>query len=142
MNMKKQLLLLCLLALAALTGNAMAQTGSPPPLRVYGLRLDDGTKTATAASGAATLNKASGVITTESLSTAAGSSYTLTLTNNQVAAADQPFVSVWLGTATAGTPVVTVTKPQAGSLVISVKNIDASAAFNGTLKIGFGIFKN
>lgn len=129
----------CLLTTVLSTGQlASAQT----PLRVYGLRLDDGTKTASATAGAATLNKSSGVITTESLSTAAGASYTLTITNSQVAAADQPFASVWLGTATTGTPVVTITKPLAGSLLVTVKNIDASAAFNGTLKIAFGVLKN
>ncbi len=61
--------------------------------------------TATASSNAATLNAAgSGIITTESLTTAAGSDYTLTLTNNMVAAADIVFATVQLGTSTVGNP--------------------------------------
>lgn len=74
-------------ALVAMTlGSALAQSG-PPALSVYGLRVDDGTKTATATAGAATLNKAAGKVTTEALTTAAGANYTLTITNSTVAAA-------------------------------------------------------
>jgi hypothetical protein len=52
--------------------------------------LGRGTKTATAVSGAATLHQLSGVVTSESLSTAAGSrAMSLTITDNTVAANDQ-----------------------------------------------------
>lgn len=106
------------------------------------LQIDTGTKTATATTGAATLNKDSGKITTESLSTAAGATYTLTLTNSSIAAADMVFASVGFGTATAGMPVVTRVSPAAGSVVIMIQNIHASAALDGTLKISFLVVKN
>lgn len=106
------------------------------------LALDTGTKTAAATAGAATLNKDAGVITTEALTTAAGVTYTLTLTNSSIAAADQVFASVGYGSATAGTPVVTRVKPGAGSVTIVIQNIHASAALDGTLKIAFLVLKN
>lgn len=105
-------------------------------------RLDTGTKTAAATAGAATLSKSAGVITSEALVTAAGAIYTLTLTNTTIAAADQVMASVQLGTATTGMPVVTTVTPGAGSVVIVVQNIHASAALNGTIKIAFLVMKN
>lgn len=106
------------------------------------LVLDTGTKTASATGGAATLNKDAGVITSESLTTAAGASYTLTLTNSSVAAGDQVFASVQYGSATAGTPCITRVTPGSGSVVIVVQNIHASAALDGTIKISFLVVKN
>lgn len=106
------------------------------------LTLDSGTKTASATAGAATLNKMAGVITSEALTTAAGADYTLTLTNSDIAAADQVFASVSLGTATTGTPVITTTKAAAGSVAIIIQNIHATAALNGTVKIAFMVLKN
>lgn len=100
------------------------------------LQLDSGTKTATAVAGAATLNKASGKITTEALTTAAGATYTLTLTNSQIAAADTVFASVDNGTNTTPDATVTRVTPGAGTVVILVKNTSASA-LNGTLVISF-----
>jgi len=105
------------------------------------LQIDTGTKTATATAGAATLNKDSGKITTESLTTAKGASYTLTLTNSAVAAADMVFASVAFGTATTGDPVITRITPAAGSVVIVIQNIDQNDAVNGTLKISFLVAK-
>ena len=97
--------------------------------------------TATASAGAATLNNRFGVITSEALTTAQDASYTLTVTNSQIAATDMVFVSVANGTNSQGTTVVTKVTPAAGSLVIIVTNKHASAvALNGTLKIAFGSF--
>lgn len=106
------------------------------------LKLDTGTKTATATAGAATLNKDAGVITSEALTTAAGATYTLTITNSSIAAADQVFASVQLGSATAGMPCITKVTPGAGSVVIVVQNIHASAALDGTIKVAFATLKN
>lgn len=129
-----------LLALFALAGAAVAQT--QPPFRPVLLAIDSGTKTATATAGAATLSKSAGVVTSEALSTAAGATYTLTLTNTVVAAADQVMASVALGTATTGTPVITTVKEGAGSVVIIVQNVHASAALNGTIRVKFAVLKN
>ncbi len=127
------------LCLFAFTAAAQAQT--QPAFRPYALALDGGTKTAAATAGAATLNKNAGVVTTESVSTAAGGVYTLTLTNSTIAVGDQVFASVQLGTATTGLPEVATVTPGAGSVAIVIHNDHASAAFNGTLKIAFFVLK-
>jgi hypothetical protein len=93
--------------------------------------------TATAASGAATLSKQAGKITTEALTTAGLAAYTLTLTNTKIAAADMLLVSVANGTNTAGTVVVGRVTPAAGSATIVIQNVHATEALNGTLVISF-----
>ena len=115
---------------------------TPPNTTVSHLHVDTGTKTATATAGAATLNKMSGTITSEALTTAAGSTYTLTLTNSDIAANDIVMTSVAFGTSTTGVPDVATTTVSAGQLVVVVQNASASAAFNGTIKIAFVVFKN
>jgi hypothetical protein len=120
-------------SLAAVTSSGLATSAT--------LKVDTGTKTVAATSGAATLNKASGKVTTESLVTAAGSSYTLTLTNSQIAAADMVMATACYGTASTGVPDITLVTPAAGSVVIVVQNVHASVAFNGTLVISYVSFK-
>lgn len=105
------------------------------------LSIDSGTKTATATAGAATLNKNSGKITSEALTTAAAAEYTLTLTNSAIAAADIVLASVAYGTATAGAPTVGRIKPAAGSVTIVIRNEHATAALDGTLVISFAVLK-
>jgi hypothetical protein len=109
------------------------------------LSIDDGTKTATAtgtgATGTATLSKLSGKVTTGALTTAAAATHVLTLTNTKIAAADQVYVSVCKGTATTGTPTVADVVAAAGSVVITIQNIHASVAVNGTLVISFLVIK-
>lgn len=100
-------------------------------------RFQLGFDVATASSGAATLNHQSGIVTTESLSTAAGAVYTLTLTNNSVQSTSQVLVTVGYGTSTTGVPVVQKVTPASGSVVIKVLNTDAAAALNGTLIVSF-----
>lgn len=118
-----------------LTPGAKNALGSP--IVALPLQVDAGTRTATASSGAATLNKESGVITSEALTTAAGATYTLTLTDSAIAATDIVMASVNLGAGTGGTPTVASVKPGAGSLTIVIQNIHASAAFNAAIKIAF-----
>lgn len=108
-------------------------------LTVTNLSMDNGV--ATAVAGAATLNKNSGVITTESLVTAAAGIYTLTLTDNRIKAVDQVYASVQNGTNSAGDPTVLRVTPANGSVVITIKNTHAANAFNGTLKISFFTLK-
>ncbi len=97
--------------------------------------------TATATSGAATLNKRSGKITSEALTTAAAAAYTLTLTNSAIAATDIVLVSVANGTNTQGIVVPGRVTPGNGSVVILIENQHASQALNGTLVISFVAFK-
>jgi hypothetical protein len=91
---------------------------------------------ATAANGAATLDAVSGVITTEALDTAAGAYYTLTLTNSFIKATSKVLPTLDYGSNTTEVLMGTVTTA-AGRAVFKVKNSHATAAMNGTLKIGF-----
>lgn len=101
------------------------------------LTPDNGTVTAVA--GAATLNKIAGVVTTAALSTAAGGTYTLTLTNSEILAADLVMVSVDAN-GSAGTPTVASVEPAAGSVVIIIQNIHSADAFDSAIKIMFMTF--
>lgn len=115
---------------------------TPAAATVAPIYVDNGTKSATATAGAATLNKNAGTITSESLTTAAAGTYTLTITNSTILATDQVMASVQFGTSTTGQPDIYTVTPAAGSLVIVVGNSAASAAFNGTIKISFVRFAN
>lgn len=96
------------------------------------------TATATATTGAATLNAKSGKVTSEALTTAQNAIYTLTITNSEVKAADIAFASVANGTNTQGTPMIVRVTPGAGSLVVQVANKHATAeALNGTIVVSF-----
>ncbi len=107
-------------------------------LDIKNLSLWIGGSVASATAGAATLNTNSGVITTESLTTGAGLEYTLTLTNSRARTSDQFIVTVNNGTSTAGTPGVgSAICSTNGTVIITITNLHASNAFNGTLKIGF-----
>ena len=102
------------------------------------ITVDDGN--ASAVGGAATISpgKMAGKVTTEALTTAQGATYTLTITNTKIAAADIVFASLTNGTNTQGTPQIVSVAPGAGSLVIKVKNMNDSAeALNGTLVVSF-----
>lgn len=102
-----------------------------------GIVLVGDTGTATATAGAATLNTQRGTITSESLTTAAGADYTLTLTNSKVTTTSKVLPTVDNGSnTTEGLSVQRVT-PAAGSVVILVRNTHAANALNGTIKIGF-----
>ena len=98
-------------------------------------------KSAVAVAGAATLNKESGSITTESLTTAAGANYTLTLTSSRSVVGDLVMASVSNGTNTGGDPGILSITATAGQIVIKVRNHHASTAFNGTLVINFLAFR-
>jgi hypothetical protein len=99
-----------------------------------------GASSATSTAAAATLDKTAGQITTEALTTAAGATYTFTLTNSLIAATSIVLVTVGKGTATTGEPVVQFVTPAAGSVVILIRNVAASAALNGTITINFAVF--
>jgi hypothetical protein len=105
------------------------------------LKVDTGTKTATAsgtgATSTATLNKAAGTITTDAITTAAAAAHTMTITNSTITASSIVVASIANGTNSQGAPVITAVTPGSGSLVITFKNVHASEAINGTLKISF-----
>ena len=104
------------------------------------LRFD--IRTATATAGAATLNAQTGKVTTEALTTAQNVNYTLTITNNQIAAADIVLASIANGTNTQGTPVLLRVTPAAGSVAIVIRNAhEAAQALNGTLVVSYQVIK-
>jgi hypothetical protein len=111
--------------------------------RLRDLYLLDGLRvpvnTVTGAALAATLNKRSGIITTEALTTAAATSLTYTLTNNQIAAGDLVFA--WIAASPgAGEPIITACNANAGNAAIRVRNI-GTVALNNTINIAFVVIK-
>ncbi|HEY1750383.1 MAG TPA: hypothetical protein VGG29_03920 [Caulobacteraceae bacterium] len=101
------------------------------------MSADKGAATANSAgSYAVTINKMAGVVTTDSLSTAAGASQAITITDSQVTASSLVLVSRVGGTDTAGTPILKAV-PGAGTITLTVANNHASAAFNGTFVVDF-----
>ena len=97
--------------------------------------------TATATAGAATLNAQHGTITSESLTTAAGSDYTLTLTNSFVSTSSRIMVSLDDGTNSTAPIYVRKVTPGSGSATIVVRNGHTSSALNGTIKLSFWLVK-
>lgn len=117
-------------ALANLGGLALAggqMTGS--------ILMDRGTATSTA--GAATVNHQAGVITTESLTTAAAAAYAFTLTNSRITTASIVLLMLMGGTnTTRGLELRAI--PGSGTATISIYNNNvAGTALNGTLIFGF-----
>jgi hypothetical protein len=109
---------------------------------MVGLPLRPGT--AIAVSGAAALNQDAGTVTSESLTTAAGATYTLTVGCDSVTSNSVVQVSLSNGTNSAGDPTIgTITPtqtPGGGAFVVVVTNRHATNALNGTLKIAFVVF--
>ena len=105
----------------------------------YFTELDAVTGAATSTVGAATINSQTGQITTEALTTAAGATYTMTLTNSLIKASSIVLVSVGKGTDTAGMPAVCFVTPATGSCVIIVQNVHAINALNGTITLNFAV---
>lgn len=91
----------------------------------------------TGASGASTVNQDAGIVTTESLTTAAAATYTEVVNCNAVTANSLVFVSIANGSNSAGDPSLQLVTPAAGKVTVTIVNRAASAAFNGTLKISF-----
>lgn len=95
-----------------------------------------------ATAGAITMNAIIGKVTTEALTTAQNTDYTLTITNNQVTAADVVVASLAWGTNSQATPVITRVTPGAGTITVIVRNMHSAAtALDGTLVISFEVTK-
>lgn len=95
----------------------------------------------TASADAVTINGMAGILTTESKSTAAGGTYTITLTNSAIKIGDGVLAHVAKNAGGNGTPQIKsiVVGDNGGSVQIVVINKHASAAFNGAHKIGFKV---
>lgn len=87
-----------------------------------------------------TINKQSGTITTGTLTTAAGATQAVTLTNSLITASSNvlAYIQDYSGTLfTNGVPLILKTLPASGSVVITLGNTHAANALNGTVKIKF-----
>lgn len=142
-----------LTAATALATDTISEVTSANGVAIDGTTLKDGgiifgaggvfdadSGTVTLSSNAGTVSKMAGVITTESLTTAAGSGQDLTITNTLCTTSSLLLVTRTGGTSTAGTPILKAV-PGNGSFVITVDNKHASAAFNGTFIISFLLIK-
>ena len=92
--------------------------------------------TGTTSTNAVTINAPTGMITSEALTTAAGSAQAITLTNSYIASTDHLFVTRNGGTSTTGTLEINAVAGS-GTATITLTNRHASAAFNGTFKLAF-----
>jgi hypothetical protein len=97
------------------------------------------------ASNAASSPKDAAIVTTISLTTAAGSTHTLTFSSPAINANSIVTPEVGNGTNSAGTPAIASVTPSGasqgvGSVAIVIQNIHASNAFNGTLKVAIVVF--
>lgn len=125
--------------------NSVPIASHPKPLRENRngkneAQLIPSKSTATAAAGAVTLHAQAGIITTEALSTAAGATYTLTLTNSFINASSVVLVSPDKASST-GTPCLAYVTPGANTATIVIQNIHSATAFNAAIKIAFNIIQ-
>jgi hypothetical protein len=105
------------------------------------LVMSAGTKKVTATTSSVTLNKASGVVTTEALTTAAGAAYTLAITSDKASEGDIVLTSVTLPPGAHGVPVVSsVRVDNIRRVLVTITNV-GTAAFNSTLNVAFAILK-
>lgn len=117
------------------------QTAAATAFQIAAMAASFASNTATASSGAATLSRKSGVITSDSLSTTVGATYTLTLTNTLVTtASNPPTVAVRDGTNTTGSfTIQSVTNNVAANTVtiVLINNGPGAATANGTVLVAF-----
>lgn len=122
-----------------LANGQVPQTVAATGFQMAGLYAEMAGNTGTSTVHAATLNTKGGVITTESLSTAVGATYTFTLTDSLVTATGNPVqVAMYSATNTGGTISLTSTTNAAGSVTFVWTNV-GTTAFNGTMTIVFHI---
>src|SRR5579859_5907633 len=97
--------------------------------------MGQSTVIASATAGKATAHGEAAIVTSESLTTAAGASYTLTLGNSQIMPNSVVLAVISNGTNTQGDPSLATVAISLGQAVITIINRHASQALNGTLKI-------
>ena len=102
--------------------------------------IDESIGTGTCVSNAVTINKRVCLVTTESLTTAAGAAQAITLTNSEIGSTDALLVTHNGGTDTNGSLEIKAVAG-AGSATITLTNRHASAAFNGTFILGVMVIK-
>lgn len=103
-------------------------------------QLAVGMRPFTTVSNAATCNHGACLITTEPLTTTAGSTQAITISNSRVVAGDMAICQADANGST-GEPVITSCRVTDGQIVASLRNVAAAAAFNGAIKIYVMILK-
>lgn len=93
----------------------------------------------TEVANAVTSNVLHGTITTASLSTAAGSTHVVTLTNSAITTSSVVRANIYSKTNTTTGAYITVGTPGSGSVVFTITNGNASSALNGTMVIPFAV---
>jgi hypothetical protein len=94
-----------------------------------------------AVAGKATVSVDAGIVTTESLVTAAGATYTLTVGCDEADAGSIVLATIQNGTNNAGDPSLQFVDPaNNNTIVFTVVNRHATNAFNGTLIISFTVW--
>ena len=126
-----------------LSGGSPPQSVAPTAFQIAAHAAPLFKNTATSTAGAATLNTVSGVIQTEALTTAAGSTYTFTLTNSLISTANTPpspapQMEMLSFSNTQGAVQINSITNGTGSTVAVFQNT-GSQAFNGTFLIPFHI---
>lgn len=98
-----------------------------------------GTATGTGGTSTVTINAQMGTITTDAITTAAGATHVITLTNSAINTSSRMFATA-NASGSAGMPVVTSVVPASGSATITIQNIHASSAFNAAIKVYYIAF--
>lgn len=110
--------------------------------RGWGTDISTGTCTDSSGDGIITMNDLAGKITTVADGAAADATYTITVTNSEVAAADMAFVSVTLSSGTAANFAVKDVLCGAGTLTIVIQNSHNTAAWsNAVFVVSFFVVK-
>lgn len=104
--------------------------------------ISSGISSGTSGASSLTLNAGQGIVTTPTLTVAAGSVHTLTVTNSVVTVGDIVWAQVGNGTNTLGQPSLASINAAAGAFTAVVQNIHGSSAFAGTLNVAFQVLKN
>lgn len=99
-------------------------------------QVEIGLSSVTGAALAATSKTQHTILTTESLTTAAGASSVYTINNKLIKTGSVIIANIVGGSFSQGTPVITATKVTgAGVATINIGNVDSANALNGTLII-------
>lgn len=99
------------------------------------LSLERGAVTCT--TNAATLHKASGIITSSTANLAAVTTESLTITNRLIKSANAQVYAVVSTPGTGGQVVVMAVTPSAGQFVINVRNVHATVAMTSAYAVSF-----
>lgn len=129
-------------------GSTNGASGTPlsvalTPIQIAGLAVPFATNTGSTVANAVTLNKGNIGLTTESLSTAVGSTYTFTWTSSVILATSQVLCSDvgQVSDVTKARFVVQSVTPAAGSVAVVLYN-NGTAAASGTWAMGCAVYNN